>query len=98
MIENIRADKDGKECDVFFFKSWGSYSHPVTPVDPISYEEALRRDGFSRAWMCGPQNNRQFMLFEGVRVSRSGISQASVDPTNAFYEWVVGTDGVGDSG
>ncbi len=58
---------DGIPCRVYFFKRWGTYEHPVRPLDPISYGEALQRSGYCRVWMCESGNKEQFLLLEAIR-------------------------------
>ncbi len=63
----VHKSLDGIPCNVYFFKRWGTYEHPVTPIDPISYAEALQRSGYCRAWMCKSDSSEQFLLFEAMR-------------------------------
>lgn len=42
---------DGEPCEVFLFKRWGSYSHPVLPLDPLTPAEAVRRGSLCRAYV-----------------------------------------------
>lgn len=65
--DHIRATLDGQPCEVYFFKSWTSYAHPVTPVDPMYLEDALQRAKYQRAWMCRSQGGEpRFVLLETV--------------------------------
>lgn len=63
----VHKSLDGKPCNVYFFKRWATYEHPVKPQEPISYAEALQRTGYCRAWMCESNGSEQFQLFEAVR-------------------------------
>lgn len=66
----IKAQKDEMPCQVYFFKSWTTYSHPVKPVDAMDYAESIRRGKFFRAWMCEPKEGRPlFSMFEGIELS-----------------------------
>lgn len=76
-------------CQVYFFKSWSTYTHPVKPKEPLEYEQALLRKGFYRAWMCKKDNADLFMLFEGIENSIE--EEVKNKPTNKndivrFYE------------
>ena len=63
----IKTQKNEMQCQVYFFKSWATYSHPVKPVDAIDYTESIRRGKFYRAWMCDTKESRSlFVLFEGI--------------------------------
>lgn len=90
-VDYINAKFQGISCEVYFFKRWGTYSHPVTPIDPIEYEEALTRKGFCRAWMCQSLNGNQFSFFE---VKRNKIEQTNlIKPVKGsnelrFYEYI----------
>ena len=65
----INKDYKGMPCEVYFFESWSTYQHPVTPTGPLQYEDALGRKGFYRAWMCKKNNSDYFVFFEGVENS-----------------------------
>lgn len=67
-MDHLNANFQGKPCDVYFFKSWGTYSHPVKPLHPMEFEEAIGRDGYYRAWMCEKNNEPLFVFFEGIEM------------------------------
>lgn len=80
-------------CQVYFFKSWSTYDHPVKPKGPLEYEQALSRKGFYRAWMCKKNNDDLFMLFEGIEnsIEETGINKPNdEDDALRFYEPNVG--------
>jgi hypothetical protein len=65
--DHIAARLDDLPCEVYFFRAWTSYAHPVTPVDPMFLEQALERGKYQRAWMCRRQNgDHRFLLLETV--------------------------------
>ena len=65
----IKTQKNEMQCQVYFFKSWATYSHPVKPVDPMDYTESIKRGKFYRAWMCDTKKNHSFFtLFEGIEL------------------------------
>ena len=66
-MEYVVSDFQGASCEVFFFKRWGTYSHPVKPLDPVEYEDALVRNGYVRAWMCGISGQDQFVFLEAKK-------------------------------
>jgi len=66
-MEYVVADFQGASCEVYFFKRWGTYSHPVKPLDPVEYEDALVRKGYVRAWMCGVSGQDQFVFLEAKK-------------------------------
>lgn len=65
-MESLKSNFKDLPCNVFFFKSWSTYEHPVSPKEPIEYEQALKRNGFYRAWMCNQNNENMFVFFEGI--------------------------------
>lgn len=64
--DHIGAQLDDQPCEVYFFRAWTSYAHPVTPVDPLFLEQALQRGKYQRAWMCQDKGEPRFMLLETV--------------------------------
>lgn len=68
-VTHLVCERGGVHCGVYFFKSWKTYSHPVTPVDPILLDEALRREWCYRGWMTLDGADR-FVGFEKVRSIR----------------------------
>ena len=65
-VEMLSANHEDMPCEVYFFKSWATYQHPVKPIDPVEYETALQRDGFYRAWLCKKSGKDVFAYFEGI--------------------------------
>ena len=66
----IKTQKNEMQCQVYFFKSWATYSHPVKPVDAMDYTESIKRGKFYRAWMCDTKESHSlFTLFEGIELS-----------------------------
>lgn len=64
LVDHANSNLDNMPCEVFFFKRWGTYSHPVTPIEPIEFEEAIGREGFCMAWMCTNHGKKQFSQFQ----------------------------------
>ena len=64
LVDHANSNIDNMPCQVFFFKRWGTYSHPVTPIDAIEFEEALTREGFCMAWMCSRNGKELFSKFQ----------------------------------
>lgn len=86
--EYISHTNGGQQCRVYLFKSWGTYRHPVKPLNPISYEKALQRRGYYRAWMCGSGEAERFVLFEGIELRQSPIVLSSEIPAGLFFDVV----------
>ncbi len=42
---------DGEPCEVYLFKRWGGYTHPVLPGDPLTHVEALNTPSLCRAFV-----------------------------------------------
>ena len=88
-VELIKSIHDDMSCEVYFFKSWATYQHPVKPIGPIDYESALMREGFYRAWLCKKNGQDLFTYFEGVE-NKFSISKTpkkeGVENQIHFYE------------
>lgn len=74
-IDHIEAKLDEQLCQVYFFESWATYSHPVTPVRPLFFEQVVQRDNHCRAWMCGEGAKKQFVMFESVANERVPLKE-----------------------
>jgi hypothetical protein len=95
-VDYVNAKFQDMPCEVYFFKRWGTYSHPVTPIDPIEYEEALTRKGFCRAWMCQSSNGNQFSFFEAKKNKvelTNLIKPVKGDNELRFYEYFLRDSG-----
>lgn len=88
--DHYRASLDDEPCEVYFFKAWTSYAHPVKPVDPMYLEEALRRPKYQRAWMCRRQGEPRFVLLETMNSTARPISLPEGAPASGqaarFFE------------
>ena len=66
----IKTQKKEMQCQVYFFKSWATYSHPVKLVDAMDYTESIKRGKFYRAWMCDTKESRSlFTMFDGIELA-----------------------------
>ncbi len=70
----VEKNHNNLPCKAYFFKRWGTYEHPVTPLESIEYKEALTRKGYCRAWMCTQGGGDLFVFFEAM--------QNTIDKTN----------------
>ena len=78
-IDHFDHQLEGVPCKVFFFSSWTSYSHPVQPMGPLYFEQALFREVFYRAWMTSTKSPGQFVLFEKISSSREPAATVHAD-------------------
>ncbi|MCF6212366.1 MAG: hypothetical protein L3K24_17295 [Gammaproteobacteria bacterium] len=76
--DSISTTLDGQTCTVYFFTSWSTYSHPVTPIEPLLWEDALMRDNYYRAWMCQEHGEERFVLFERINNQRKVVASGSM--------------------
>jgi hypothetical protein len=60
-------------CELYFFKGFSGYSHPVKPVEPIRWREALTRQGFCKAHLCPAKFGPALVFFKGQSFDRSPI-------------------------
>lgn len=67
-IDHIDTSFEGVPCEVYFFESWTTYSHPVQPTGPMYFEQAVVRSNHYRAWMTREGEERRFVLFEAITV------------------------------
>lgn len=92
----IASTFKSSNCEVFFFRSWSTYQHPVTPVDPLTVTQALSAPGFYRAWMCDKMGREYFVLFEGLESTLQAtdikVPESSSTDELKFYSY---TDGNG---
>ncbi|MBX3622959.1 MAG: hypothetical protein KF891_23560 [Rhizobacter sp.] len=88
--DHLRATLDDQPCEVYFFKSWTSYAHPVTPVDPMYLEDALQRGKYQRAWMCRAQGEPRFMQIETIASQARPVAlpegAPAAGPAARFFE------------
>lgn len=61
----------GRACEIYFFRSWSGYAHPVRPVDPVPWTEALSGEGHCQALYCGDANGARLEAFRAVSYSRT---------------------------
>lgn len=80
-IEYINSAIEEKPCQVYFFESWSTYTHPVKPIKPLYFEQAILLKAYYRAWLCqtGPET-KQFVLFENVvnQLKETDISKSHI--------------------
>ena len=92
----IASTLKSSNCEVFFFKSWSTYQHPVTPVDPLTVTQALSSPGFYRAWMCNKMGSEYFVLFEGLESTLQATDFKVPEPSSThdllFYAYTDGKE------
>ncbi len=95
--DHIESTYDGVPCNVYFFTSWSTYSHPVRPQDPLDLEDALNREGYYRAWMVGESGKELFVFFEAVSNNRQETQIAPEEEQSdlavGFVMWRAQYDG-----
>ncbi|WP_185906610.1 hypothetical protein [Teredinibacter haidensis] len=89
----LAGELNGTECQVYFFKGWTTYSHPVKPVEPISFSEALQRGSYFQARMCGSDDKQIFTMFEGVELPDVVPDTISKGASLFFYQAKSASDG-----
>lgn len=81
--DHIGAQLDDQPCEVYFFRAWTSYAHPVTLVDPLFLEQALRRGKYQRAWMCRDKGEPRLALLETMENKTQPIELQGGAPVTA---------------
>ena len=96
IVDHAEVDLEGVACEVYFFKSWGTYSHPVTPIDPIDYEVAIMREGFCLAWMCNANDKKLFAKFQARtnNIRETDLVKPSKNQKVEYYEYLSKGDGL----
>lgn len=80
----ILLEHEGQTCEVYFFRGWSGYSHPVKPQDPIYLEDAIAGPSYYRVWMCGQGDEKLFVKFQGISNHRQAVATIkSEDKPNA---------------
>lgn len=76
----------GEPCEVYFFKRWAGYSHPVRPVDPVTYEDALKLEGFCRVFLRDTKGAEHIVFVQAIKVLREGLKlQAPSSDTDRYF-------------
>jgi hypothetical protein len=63
----------GEPCEVYFFKRWAGYSHPVRPVDPVTYRDALKLEGFCRVFLRDTKGAASIVFVQAIKIVREGL-------------------------
>ena len=89
-VDHAKINLEELHCEVYFFKRWGTYSHPVTPIDPIDYEIAVMREGFCLAWMCKEGSNELFTKFQARinNITETDIIKPTKSESIEYYEYL----------
>jgi hypothetical protein len=82
-VDHVSAELAGEPCDAYFFARWSTYSHPVTPQEPLYLEQALLRKNFYRAWSCAVSGQPRFVLFEAIANQAQLLAGGVVSPDGA---------------
>ncbi len=72
--DSIHIEYDGEPCEVYFFRGWGGYSHPVTPQIPVCLEDALAAESYYRAYLREVDGDQRLMKFEGIHNGRQIVT------------------------
>lgn len=87
---NIKELIDGVEYETYFFESWSTYAHPVTPVGPQTFENAVRGGVYYRASIRQVAGRDQFEHFTKIALHSEPLDLARLDLTGAagtrFYD------------
>jgi len=69
-MDHVVRQLEGKDCDVYFFRSCSGYSHPQKLIQAMTYESAIM-NVYHRAWMCTEEGKQRFRLLELREVVRT---------------------------
>lgn len=87
---SIKELIDGVEYETYFFESWSTYAHPVTPVGPQTFENAVRGEVYYRASIREVAGRDQFEHFTKIALHSEPLDLAGLDLTatagTRFYD------------
>jgi hypothetical protein len=88
-IDHLDAIFEGMRCNVYFFESWTTYTHPVTPIRPMYFGRAVLGENYYRAWMCDVGAEPKFILFQNINNGMASLPANFATPSSAaisFFE------------
>lgn len=83
---------DGEPCEVYLFRRWGTYQHPVLPLDPLSHAEALTSPALCRAYVRDAGGEPRMVRFSSHGADTRTIRLAVAVPPGP-YALAVAADG-----
>jgi len=66
----LPVQQDGGACDLYFFRAWTGYAHPVRPRDPLTWREALAGAGHCQVTFCDPGDGPRIVVVRSVGYQR----------------------------
>lgn len=69
----LPVDHAGTRCEAVFFRGFSGYTHPIRPVHPMTWREALRGSAFSVATYCPAAEGPRLVKFVGLRWTRVAV-------------------------
>jgi hypothetical protein len=87
---------DDSPCEVYVFGRWGTYNHPVLPLDPLTHAEVLTSPSVCRAFVRDLGGEPLMVRFACYRAdTRSFTLDAPCEPGAYAVETADGTDRIG---
>jgi hypothetical protein len=87
---SIKELIDGVEYETYFFESWSTYAHPVTPVGPLTFENAIGGGVYYKASIRQVGGRDQFEHFTKIALHSEPLDSARLDLTGTagarFYD------------
>lgn len=69
----LPVEHAGARCEAVFFRGFSGYAHPVRPVHPMTWREALRGTAFSVATYCPAAEGPRLVKFVGRNWKRLAV-------------------------
>lgn len=85
-IEDYRipAAWRGAPCEVYLFRGWAGYAHPVVPIEPLTHEEALLTPAFGRVY-ASTGTSPLMLAFELRTVQREALVGEAASASDGLY-------------
>lgn len=80
----ISAAWRGAPCEVYLFRGWAGYAHPVLPVEPLTHEEALLAPAFGRVY-ASTGESPLMLAFELRTAHREALDGVGTSASPGLY-------------
>ena len=83
---------DDEPCEVYLFRRWGSYSHPILPLDPLSIVESCAAPSLCRAYVQDIDGEPHMVRF-ACHSAHTRFLDLADPPVTGVYALVTAADG-----
>lgn len=75
---------EGEPCEVYLFRRWGGYTHPVLPGDPLTHADALRTPSLCRAFVREIDGEPLMVRFSAFAARDSELTLPAPPPPGVY--------------